>query len=422
MKLAGIIILLIMFFLHRFCFAYLITGDAYYHLLVASEWRKMGKRPGFLNWISPKEEYLYPPFYHWLLKSGVRSTYICFAAELLVVFLFLAQNHNRVNLINILFSLIILVFSPIVLNQTYAATPRPLGYLFAVLTVISLVNSFNNWYWIIITSLLFTLMVLTHKLASQTMIFVIVIICIYYKWYYLFILIPLIWLLGYIILGKHFLSIIRDHVNFVKVHIKYGDLYSGQKELFPIFKMIKSQPYLLLLPFLPYHNVWFVWLISTLILSLFWPWGDGYRYIYYATWPLAWLILSVDLSNPVALGLLIAAFLINIGFIFYDIKHKKLKIKNDTSWKQALLLLTSGWPNDYLVMTLPRNEYLVAWTLGGGRAFGVAPNAMGIKREFEMFKPNQNSMASLKKLVQNFNYKLLIIATKTNYRISLKKQ
>ena len=272
--------------------------DAHFHLLAASKFKR-GRPPKSLDRFAVGDNYAHPPLLHFLLSfipEQVRPQALLIlgsAADCGTALLtyFLAQRYVPEPypfIAAILYSI-----TPASYLQSVSQSARPLGSLWYNLSVILLLQ--NSPIAIMLASVAVALTLLSHKMATQTLLFTCLLIS-----PVLFIvnnLFPLVLVFGLglalLLTEGGYVVTLRDHVAYLKFHFKHGSWDRGRKSPDPPMKLLKFQPFF----YIPIFGLLFqsqvllqatlilAWYIAILAIFFIWLWGDGYRYLTYSVLP-----------------------------------------------------------------------------------------------------------------------------------------
>jgi len=275
--------------------------DAQFHLLAASRFRK-GHPPKVLGKFLVGDSYTHPPLLHFLLSIfpenlrpktlfmlGAVSDY---GIALLTYFLGLQYMIEPYALV----AALIYSVTPASYLQSISESARSLGALWYGLTIVLLPQ--KGILEMILTAGATALTFLTHKMATQTLLFTCLLISPFlYASNNLFLL-PLLFglVLSLLITKGGYVRILRDHAGYIGFHLKYGSWDKGKKRPGNPKWLVKLQPYFYipLIGLIFYSQIFLgevlmisVWYSSTLALFFIWLWGDGYRYLAYSAVPAA---------------------------------------------------------------------------------------------------------------------------------------
>jgi hypothetical protein len=182
-----------------------------------------------------------------------------------------------------LMSAAVLLSIPINYTDSLSVNPRPLGSLvFTSVIFISLL--FPGQFSIIPLGVLYALLLMSHKLSSQVSWIVLgaLALTIPNVTWTIALAVPLGFLLAIFGSGGFYLRVIREHIGYLRFHVKFGDFY-GRKSFTHPLALLKTDPYLLILGLSVvfakiYYAPLLVWVLSTCTFAFLWRYGDGYRF------------------------------------------------------------------------------------------------------------------------------------------------
>lgn len=297
----------------------------------------------------------YPPLLHFILipfvaynklsSSKLISIVLDVGIGVLIYYLTLNFINENVALIAFLFY----VVTPINVFESIFVNPRTLGAFFFFLFVMTifLTQDYEQIFIILsITSVI--LILLSHRMATQSLFMISAILSIMYFFIDYRISINIIislsaGILLAILLSKGFYKkIFHGHKAILSFHFKQGD-YSGRKNFGNPLHVLSRIPWIIL--FIPllffdvssltsnsfvFFNV--ILAITFVSLTFLWRYGDNYRYLVYASPPLS-IVLSYfvfSLSDPwstIIIGLVIFSSLLRVGIFYFKNKSKRLVSK-----------------------------------------------------------------------------------------------
>jgi len=269
------------------------TGiDTFYHLIVARHIREDLRLPKTIQEFLYHGPYSYPPLLHIMLAFIPYrfSKFIPVACDLLHATLVfgLTSFVSSDNPVRSFLAAVLYLSVPVNYVDSLSVNPRPIGSTLLTASIFSLLLYPDSTIPIVF-AVLYGLMLLTHKMAVQVSWFVLI---------GLAISVPLLAgriatgvalsIVSVTLLTKGFYwKIFREHLRYLNFHIRFGSL-SGQK-LFPSpIMLLKSNPFLLLLPLatiIATHRGDYVdvllasWAISTAALAALWRFGDADRFL-----------------------------------------------------------------------------------------------------------------------------------------------
>jgi hypothetical protein len=432
-----IIIITVMFILSVIIRSYLLVrykwvgSDSFYNFIVAKEIRKNKSLPNTIKIFKIPEEYDYPPFLHILLsffddKFYQKLQYLSPICDLIIGIIILYISFILFNIDIAIIATSIYFFTPMSFDISYSLTARTFGNLFLVIAISSLIIFFIHGIYIaIIISIIFSILVLiTHRLTTQSLVFCLIIFSIgLHSVIPIFIIIVSI-IFSMVVTKGFYLKVIKGHFDFVKVLGSRLFNPKSRSELHNILpspvEIIFNMPIIILLPVLfltiCQNNIRYfdIWGISLVILSFIWIFGQGIRHLSnsipaFAICIAVWTVQSEQI--------IISILIIFISLLFLLIKiyrMEKFRFLGNIITKDMLsafeYIKTNKQDND-LLLCLPLNfSYSAAYFTdcivlqsGGGFAKGLDINY------------------SLYRLVEEGRINELIAQYNVNWVITLKK-
>jgi hypothetical protein len=299
--------------------------DAHFHLLATSRFRSWHP-PNALGKFLVGDNYTHPPLLHFVLSFfperlrpqalftvGMASDY---GIAILTYFLSLQYMSEPYALL----AAVVYSITPASYLQSISESARPLGALWYNLSIVLLFS--RGLLEMTLAAVLIAFTLLTHKMATQTLLFTCVLLS-----PFLYIankMFPLILLLGFVLAllftKGGYLRILEDHVRYIRFHVKHGSWDKGKKQPGNPKWLAKLQPYFYIpliglflysVNLLADVSLILVWYISLLVVFFFWLWGDGYRYLAYSALPTAVLSAFVMYTGGntwlIIPGLIVAA-------------------------------------------------------------------------------------------------------------------
>jgi hypothetical protein len=287
-----------------------------------------------------EEQMVYPPLFHWVFRlfrrsdgslpeRGLTLLMPIFDIGTAGIFYFFLRGTFGIEIA--LIAALLLLVTPAVVIQGITFSPRSIGLLFFVSSILCLTLPFPFNYLAILP---IALVLLTHRLATQTLFFTFLGLAIIH-WSFGFIFIGGVGLALLLSKGQYF-EILRSHLAFIKRYVT-GLRYPNRRRLGiflapTLVGLICYLTLLLLSYFLPFPLSFFgfsilqlpiplptivilflVWSIACLLLLIFWFIGESYRYTYYASVPFAFFCAFLLQSS--ILFLLLAIILVGFGVV-----------------------------------------------------------------------------------------------------------
>ena len=302
--------------------------DAFYHLLVARVVSETHRLPESVDSFVVHGVYSYPPIFHVFLSLLVRrvperflrslSAFIDFSHAILI-FVF---AWSFIGPIGSLIAVTSYLLTPICVAESLSLTPRSLGSLWLSCTLFAFILSTQpnlRVFFVVASSVSFALVLLTHKLATQALL----IIFIAEIGFLTVVGGPVVVALSIAVLGIglalliskwHYLSVLREHLAYLRFHRRYGSLFDSRKRFGNIVRILAiDDPWLILAglgvaiwlgavhskldPRYIMVGMLVVWAFASTAIAYFWRYGDGERHVLYSVAPGALLIgASFDLS------------------------------------------------------------------------------------------------------------------------------
>jgi hypothetical protein len=402
-------------------------NDAYYHLLVARSIRAHRRFPEKDTGMAPDGPRGYPPFFHLLLipfagrfeKLAKRAVSPSIdAITIAIVFLF----SDSIGISEPIWPTLIFAFSPICVLQSTSLNPRPLSCLILAVSMLSIF-----WYWsteavlALVVALVFeSLMFLTHKMGVQALVAahiaasVVIALDDLPTGLLAAAVLPGAFLVAIgLTRGAYLRTTLKDHIGFIRVHIRHGDYRTGRKGLPSPMELLKSDPisyaapvaglYLLVdggssmeLEFLV------AWALGVVILTQFWMLGDSWRHLAFGNIPSS--IISVmfvyHLVGSDWAGRLLL-LLLTVALVAATVIQLKRALRSDTA--QTIVNGIRGLPQEWKERL--RGSFIYSNAVHnavpletGATLLGGNPNAIGVEFSLELHRANKRSLAAVAEL------------------------
>ena len=388
--------------------------DAHYHLIATSRFKR-GYSPKFLDKFTVGDNYAHPPLLHSLLSFMpekvrpqalfvVGSAFDCCSA---ILTYYLAEQ--IVPWPYPLIAAILYSVTPAAYLQSVSQSARPLGAFWYNLSIILVAQ--NNSLMLIFASVAVALTLLSHKMATQTLLFTCLLLS-----PFLFMankLFPLALVFGFglaLLLTKGgYIVTLKDHVGYLKYHFKHGSWDHGTKKpdspkrLFmflpffyiPIFGLLLSSQIFV------QTSLILAWYMVILAIFFLWLWGDGYRYLAYAALPTS--ILSVQALCAGVNALWIIPALAASALVIY----KNLHTQSRQVWPDFSKIKVSSDSN---ILVMPSYAgYIVARNLNCKVLWGGG-NQESLKFELETLPKIMSDSSS--DLIEKFHVTHLLLGPK----------
>ena len=291
--------------------------DAQFHLLCASRFHR-GRAPKTVGKFVVGDKYTHPPLLHFLLSGfperrrpqalfllGVVADYSLALAVYFVAIQFVPTPYALV-------ASLIYCVTPASFIQSTSESARPLGALWYCLTILLLPS--QSILWMACAAVTTTLTLLSHKMATQTLVFTCLILSPFLFTANPLFPLPLVFGFGLALLLTKggYLNVLADHIAFITFHLRYGSWNRKRKLPGSPKQLVKLNPYF----FLPLLGFWIspqmflsgsilmlAWYASVLVIFFVWFWGDSERYLMYSAVPTS-ILVAITLNvgaNPLFL-------------------------------------------------------------------------------------------------------------------------
>ena len=419
-------------------------NDAYYHILVARRLRTDHRLPENDFGMVPEGRRGYPPLFHYLIapfagrfeKAAKLALSPSFdIATIVIVFLFA----ESAGVSEPIWPAAVFAFSPICVLQATTLNPRPLSCLLLAVSMLSLF-----WYWsageaiALVLALVFeSLMFITHKMGVQALVVahfsVSAVILLSDLWTGIVVagVLPAAFLLAVGLTGGGYLRrTLRDHIGFIKVHMRHGDYRTGKKGLPSPIELVKSDPVSYFSPVAGFYLIvqgntsielefLLAWTLGVVLLTQLWPFGDSWRHLAFASVPSS--IISVMFVFEISgesqtSSLLLSAFVAAV--MVATLIQLRRAVKSDVAQDivEALKALPPDWKDRLRASTIYSNAVHNAVPLEtGARVIGGNPNAPGVEFSLKLHEANRHSLAEVARLAQT------TIGTEPEYLLVFKK-
>jgi len=313
--------------------------DTFYNLLVAQEIRKKRKLPDIINRYVVPEQYDYPPLFHWFLslfkeKYHQKLQYLSPIFDMIsgtIIFCFC--YHLFDSRIAIL-ATALYFFTPYTFDSSFSLSARSLGNCFLIISLLSLFLFLINGYVLAfaISVIFSTLVLLTHRLTTQSLVFVLLTISVGYLSIYPLFIIASSFVFALIVSKGFYYRVLKGHIRIIRTMGKKLLDNTRRKEIINLFpnpiSLIFNMPIILLSPifFLFYYrpplNFFVVWGLGLIILSIVWIFGQGLRHLINAI-PTFTIITSIWIIE--SQNYIVFFWLITISIIFFIYKLYRLE-------------------------------------------------------------------------------------------------
>lgn len=323
--------------------------DTFYNLIVAKIIRTKNTIPKSIDCFIMPETYSYPPLLHILLskfdsKMHNNLQYIGVFFDILTGLLIFSFCFFVFDLNVAVIACTLYLFTPMTIDSSFSLGPRSPSNFFMVASLMSLVTYYLTEFTIAIyiSTVFASFVLLTHRLATQSLIFSMVAISI---WYHSIIPISIIIMslvLSIIVTKGYYIRVLIGHIDFIKVFSSKIIKKQTRKEMNGIFpkpiNFIYNLPIFILFvmswPVLKDDSAitfFYIVGISLTILSLIWIFGEGVRHMSNAIFSFA--IIGAYLFKFNIIYPIIAIIFISLLFSIHKIlrMEKMLDIGNITT-------------------------------------------------------------------------------------------
>ncbi len=439
---AILVVILLIFITAFFLRSYLLLKykwvgkDSFYHFIVAQEIRKNKSLPKVINRFIVPEEYNYPPLLHVLLSFFPKKYHS--VAQYLGPISDMGCGATIFFFCSYVFSLKITIivtalylFTPMTIDDSFSFTPRSFANWLMVISVLSLFRYLlYGSVATFISSIIFaTLVLLTHRLTTQSLIFVILALSIAFRSFAPLWIITLAFLLAATFTKGYYLRVISGHINFLKVFGRKLLNSASRKEMPGLFPnpliLLFNMPIFAILPifFLHYNNAsigfFIIWGLSLTVLSFIYILGEGIRHMRNAipAFSIVAVLSLVNSQNYIILFIFIGLSLIFSIYKIYRIE-KMPELGNITSPEmiKGFNYIKSHQQKKDVLLCLPLDTtYNAAYSTdcvvlqsSGGFAKGLDFNQRLVKQVKE---------GKIDELIKKYGVNWVVIAIKNEYNI-----
>ncbi|MEM2602394.1 MAG: hypothetical protein QXW19_05505 [Candidatus Bathyarchaeia archaeon] len=359
--------------------------DSFFHLLAARRFEK--GFPKKLDAFIIGDDYAYPPLFHLLLSlvpeefREMAPLLLGVASELGSLILLYALSSALFGEAVAALSALAYSFTPVNYAESIWQTPRPLGIFLYNLSMALLLLAPPSARPLAALSI--ALLLLTHRLSAQAL------------WLSSALLLPLLvggdppaiaWIplgfaLALAISKGSYLRILRDHLEHIRFHLRYGEMGRGRKRPGNPLDLAKLNPFAAI-PFLGLMThpgllgdplLW--WLAAALALFFAWIWGDGHRYLAFASFPASILIARLSLlQSPAILIATPLAFALSARKVYWI-------ARSFADWPSYSPLKALGIPRSSRAFTPDALNYALPYYTGCKALCGPGSEALYFWRE-----------------------------------------
>jgi hypothetical protein len=291
--------------------------DTFYHLYEARSIRERSTEQ-FRRRFYLAEDYAYPPLLHYILSRFDDHWRLQFlgpiadtASAAMLALLFVALD--RPSLVPL--GLTLYAFTPYLLEAASSISPRPFANFFLSGSMLSLLAFFlyHNWGSMLFSMLFAGLVLLTQKLASQSLLVSLVALALFFaSWAPILVLAGGL-LISLVLTRGGYIRVLQAHFETLRMRARVGDDYG--RHLFDPVQALFNFPLLVFAPLGIFYGAalggvgfTFVnaWSFSVVVLAIVWPFGEGFRHLMNAWTPYVVLIVCWSIGNLALQVLLIA--------------------------------------------------------------------------------------------------------------------
>lgn len=359
--------------------------DVFLHLLAAKRLEK--GLPRRLDAFIIGDDYAYPPLFHLLLRLvperfREKAPFLLgIASELGSLILLYAVSSALFGEAVAALSALIYSLIPVNYAETIWQTPRPLGIFLYNLSMALLLLAPPQARPLAAPSI--ALLLLSHRLSAQAL------------WLSSALLLPLLaggdppaiaWIplgfaLAFVSSKGFYFRALKDHMRFIRFHLRYGEMGRGRKRPGNPLDLARLNPFAAI-PFLglmahpePLGDPSLWWLAAALALFFAWIWGDGHRYLAFASFPASILTARLLLSqSPPALVAAPLAFALSIRKIYWI-------ARTFASWPSYSPLRALGIPRSSRAFTPGALNYALPYYTGCRALCGPGSESLYFWRE-----------------------------------------
>jgi len=323
--------------------------DSFYHFIVAQRIRRDKSLPKTIDRFVVPEEYSYPPLLH-LVLSFVPKKYHSVAQYLgplsdmgcgATIFFFCLYVFSLK--IAIIVTTLYL-FTPMTIDDSFSLSPRSFANWFMLISLISLFYclSYGSIAAFISSTIFAALVLLTHRLTTQSLIFTIFALAIAFHSFTPLWIITVAVLLALVFTKGYYFRVISGHIDFLKLFGKKLLNGTSRREMPSLFPnpvlLLFNMPIFVVLPlfFFHYNNAlpefFIIWGLSLTVLSFIYILGEGLRHMRNAI-PAFSIVAVLSLVNSQNYILLFIFMGISLLFSIYKIyrMEKMPELGNITS-------------------------------------------------------------------------------------------
>jgi hypothetical protein len=306
--------------------------DAHFHLLATSKF-KGGRPPKVLGRFLIGDTYTHPPFLHFLLSlvpERLRPQALFMfdiTADYLLALLAYCLALQYMPELYALVAAVLYSVTPASYMQSVSESARPLGAFWYSLSIVLLPN--EGVLAMVLATVTVALTLLSHKMATQTLLFTCLLLSPLLYTANNFFPLPLLagFALALLLTKGEYMKILKDHAAYIGFHLRYGSWDRGKKMPGSPKQLVKFQPYF----YLPLIGLWLypqallgatslilAWYAFMLVIFFVWLWGDSHRYLAYSAIPTA-ILSALAMHAGMNALLIIPALVISAAVISRNI-------------------------------------------------------------------------------------------------------
>jgi hypothetical protein len=311
--------------------------DSFYHLLVARDIRRTKKLPSTIEQFVFKENYDYPPLFHFFLslfdeKHHRKLQYTTPIFDIITGLVIFCGSFFIFGESVAIIALALFATTPIALDNACVLSPRGFANALFVTSLFSLAYflATDNVLFYVVALIFTALVFLSHRLTTQALWAVLVCLSVAESSVIPISILVFALLLAVVVSRGFYVKSLIGHLNYVKRMAsslfdsnKRGQLHC--KLPHPLLFLF-NMPILILLPVVILSGTllkngitysFSIWFLSIFVLSVVWIFGEGYRHIYLLIVPYS-IILSYYFIN--SLNLMILYFVVALSIVAIVVK------------------------------------------------------------------------------------------------------
>lgn len=377
--LLAIAIRTILFYKYKF-----LGTDSFYHLLRSSAIKKEGRVKELTQGsskisqllVTPKWWSFYPNFFDIIVSLFPKSfhknlrflpAFFDILSMILLYFFVTSIFNSDIALL----PLLVYAISPIMILVSLPISPRTFANFFMILSTLSLFMflSTGSIIFFLLSSVFASIIFLSHKLTLQSLSIVFLVESIVFKSF-----IPLLslfagFLIGVVVTKGFYIHILSAHAKLLVFFFRKG--INSKRKLYELAFTFGSFSFILVILFIPQfilvQNLTEVfiqaWFFSLLLASIFWLWGDSYRYMTNAVFPGSILIALYlfNFTNVYVIAMFLIAIVISFVGITKILKSftKPPKII-DSDILSCFAYVKKHSKHSDILLTIPQHYHLAA--------------------------------------------------------------